>query len=612
MASPSIDPLPHDADDTTRAARVARTVTWAAARSHVGLGDDLRIWSLAGGRPDLPPGDAVSASDGLPPGGAPPDRHDRDGHPGDADADAAGMLGAALEAATPRDRRRSQGLHVTPRWLAERLVGRALPGAAPSGGESGPTVCDPACGGGAFLVAAARHLHRLGIDRRSVVRHMLWGADVDAVGLAAAEAALALWAGEAPPPGRLVVADPLRHRGPVWPEAPAAGFAAVVGNPPFQNQLGRPTARSTGERRALRARFGGAVRAYTDTAWLFLLLGCEVVRPGGRVVLVQPQSLVAARDAAAVRAAVDDLAHLHDLWVDDDRVFAAAVRVCAPVLERRDDRPPAAAAPARGSGARDGSGGASWGRLWADAVGLPDVQLAPGPRLGDRATVVAGFRDQYYGLVDVVREATPSDTSGRVAPLVTSGAIDWAACSWGERPIRYAKRRWQAPVVDLERLPAAAPPIARRWVERSRTPKLVVATQTRVVEAAVDCDGDWVPSVPTLAVLPADDGDLWRLAAALLAPAATAWLLRRSAGNGLERGTLKVAAPDLAALPLPGDATAWDAATARLRSHVAEPRVASLDGYLAAAAAAYGTPTALTRWWRARAGAVVRCGSAGG
>src|SRR5690606_11339602 len=114
----------------------------------------------------------------------------------------------------------------------------------------------PACGGGAFLVAAARRLAAGGVSRRDVVRHLPWGADVDAVGLATAEAALAVWAGEAPPPGRLVVADPLVAGAAAWPDLPPGGFAAVAGNPPFQSQLGRATARSPGTRRRLRARFG--------------------------------------------------------------------------------------------------------------------------------------------------------------------------------------------------------------------------------------------------------------------------------------------------------------------------------------------------------------------
>ena len=127
-------------------------------------------------------------------------------------------------------------------------------------------MCDPACGGGAFLVAAAERLHRAGVDRRDVVRHHVWGADVDPVGLAAAEAALALWAGEAPPPGRLVVGDPLRRGG----RAVAGGARRGVrgrGRQPAVPEPARPPHRPV--RRRPRPPAGSAtgppLRAYTDT-----------------------------------------------------------------------------------------------------------------------------------------------------------------------------------------------------------------------------------------------------------------------------------------------------------------------------------------------------------
>jgi hypothetical protein len=575
MSRPAIDPTVPSAvvtaattpatpdptrDDRRRAGAVAAVVRDLAARTGAGLDPGLRLWTLAGDGSRGP----AAVSGAMAPGTA----------AGNGD-DLAGPLGAALEAATDGARRRARGLHVTPRWLADRLVGRALDGIGPP-----VTVCDPACGGGAFLVAAAERLHRAGVDRRRIVRDLLWGADIDSVGLAAAEAALALWAGTVPPPGRLVVGDALVSGGGLWPDRPPGGFGAVVGNPPFLGQLGRATAWTPAQRRRLRARYGAALRPYTDAAWLFLLLGCELARPGGRVVLVEPQSLVAARDAGAVRAAVGRQADLRELWVDDGRVFAASVRVCAPVLERT-----ATPGPER------------WRELWADALRLPPapVPAQGGPTLGDRAAVLAGFRDEYYGLAAVVRERWPDDAPDGIAPLVTSGALGWATCTWGAAPARFAKRRWQAPVVDLARLAGEGSPPARRWVDRTRGPKIVVANQTRVVEAAVDRAGTWVPSVPALAVVPHAPGDLWRLAAAVLSPAATAWLARRAAGTALDRRALRVAAPHLATLPLPADAAAWDAAAAALRRVGDDP--GAREEYLAAAGAAYGAPE-LAAWWR--------------
>jgi N-6 DNA Methylase len=549
-------------DERDRARAVAVAAVRLAAATGRRLPDGLRLWALAGGRPEV--ADTVA----------------------EPDVASGADLAAALEAATGDDQRRANGLHVTPRWLADRLVVRALDGL---GAAPAVTVCDPACGGGAFLVAAARRLHRRGAERRRVVRHLLWGADIDPVGLAVAEAALALWAGEAPPPGRLVVADALADGGAVWPDRPAGGFHVVAGNPPFQSQLGRATARTPDQQARLRARYGPAVRAYTDAAWLFLLAGCDLVRPGGRVVLVEPQSLVGARDAAAVRSAVDERARLLDIWVDERPVFAASVRVCAPVLEV-------------GSGRRSGEPN-PWSERFADAVGIPRVRTPPsGGTIADLAQVIAGFREEYYGLVAAVRERAPADDA--VAPLITSGLIDWLGCSWGRRPARFAKRTWRAPVVDLAELESDGGRAAQRWVARARVPKLLVATQTRVVEAAVDASGSWVPSVPVVAVVPHDPADLWRVAAAVASPAATAWLLGRAPGTALARDAIKVAAPDLLALPLPADPGAWDEAAAAARAVTTGPASewpAARDRFLAVATAAYATAPTLADWWWRRA-----------
>src|SRR5690606_25812728 len=142
--------------------------------------------------------------------------------------------------------------------------------------------------------------------------------------------------------------------------------------------------------------------------------------------------------------------------------------------------------------------------------------------------------------------------------------VDWAGTSWGERPVRFAKRRWRAPVVDPDPLAGATAAAPRRGA-RPRGPEPVVASQTRGGGGAVDEEGSWVPSVPALAVLPADPADLWLVAAAVLSPAATAWLARRSAGTALDRHGLKVSGPDLAALPLPAREAAWREAASALR-----------------------------------------------
>ena len=75
--------------------------------------------------------------------------------------------------------------------------------------------------------------------------------------------------------------------------------------------------------------------AYTDAAWLFLSVGLDLLAPGGRLVLIQPQSVLAARDAGPVRDQLAAEGRLVGLWLDRSRVFAGRTEVCAPIVERR-------------------------------------------------------------------------------------------------------------------------------------------------------------------------------------------------------------------------------------------------------------------------------------
>jgi predicted RNA methylase len=519
----------------TRARAVARVAVDIAAAGDVALPEALRLWRLAGGRP------AVGTL--------------RPGCPDD--------LGAVLEAALDVDARRRRGAHFTPPPVADELVATAL------GGMQATRVLDPACGGGAFLLAAARHLAARGMPRQRAVR-CLWGVDIDPVAVATAEAALTIWAGCSPAAEQLVVADPLLDElG--WPP-----FDAVVGNPPFLSQLARATTRDAlvvGD--VLRARFGDAVQPYTDTASLFLLLACRLTRAGGRVVLIQPQSVLASRDAAAVRAAIGAMGVLRDVWFPDGAVFGAAVDVCAPVI----DVGAATAAASPPSTAR------AWASHLASALDVPDVDLEAHGLLGDMGAVVAGFRDEYYGIAPHVRERADWPDG---APLVTTGLVDLGACAWGARPARVAKRRWSAPVVDV----GAVEGKAAMWIERTRRPKVVVATQTKVMEAAVDETGDWVPGVPLVVVL-AQPSDLWHVAAAVCAPPVTAWVAHRTAGTALTQRALKVSAKLVAQIPLPADRAAWDVGARALRD-------GDIDTFATAMTAAYGADEAVRTWWHTR------------
>ena len=128
-----------------------------------------------------------------------------------------------------------------------------------------------------------------------------------------------------------------------------------------------------------------------------------------------------------------------------------------------------------------------WTEIVTGRLGVPPLPtLSTSGTLGDRARLSANFRDQYYGLVPAVVEG------GDGPALVTSGLVDPGRCAWGQRPVTFAKRRFARPTVDLARLSAPM----RRWAETMLVPKVVVANQTRVIEAVSGLGRDVDPRRP--------------------------------------------------------------------------------------------------------------------
>jgi len=454
----------------------------------------------------------------------------------------------ATEALLPRDERRRLGAYATPPAVAAELVGRALSVSR----SPRPLVLDPAAGGGALLLAAAD----AGVER-------VGGLDVDPVAAAAATAALCLRSGGIiceVASGDALAPEP-------WPLRPDV----VVGNPPFRSPL----------------RGGGAGRdrrlgPYADVATAFLLRSLDEVAAGGVVALLLPTSFLSARDAAPARRLAGERAELVDVWRPPARFAGAAVHVCAVVL-------------------RAGTGTAPSGSWSSLVAGAPDVRVVPNGHVGDRFGVAADFRAQYYAVAPHVVDDGGQGDPSRLPPLVTSGLVDPADCAWGRRPARHGGRPWEAPRVDLDGLVAAG---HGPWAARRLVPKVVVATQTRVVEAAVDEGGTWLPSVPLISVTGPVDR-LWHAAAALLSPVTTAVALRRAAGAALGPDHIKLGAPQVRDLPLPAEGADWDAAARAVRAATSASTAAGRRRALLEAAtatcAAYGVPAGgLVEWWAAR------------
>ncbi len=482
----------------------------------------------------------------------------------------------AYESSVPDVRRRRTGVHYTPARLAESLSDLAIERL----GRLPEAVVDPACGAGSFLLAVADTLVDAGVDPHRVLARLA-GADIDPGAVAACREALEAWAGEHRLDRRaadvvdLRVVDMLAEPPADW----SGRFDLVVGNPPFLGQLSDATARNAEQRTAVRARFPG-IGPYTDSAALFVAASLDLLCDGGVSLMIQPASFLSARDAGAVRDRVLRDARLVAVWASPELHFDAGVHVCAPVLRVGGDRSSAATVSVRWGSGMESFGEVaspepegSWGPLLARPLGVPSVPDVPvaRQRLHTLAASTAGFREEFYALAEAARELDEPGFVGSAPRLVTVGMIDPARLTWGNRARRLAGRSVSAPRLDLVALQSSSPRVAD-WVRRRMRPKVLVASQTRVVEAVADPLGDLVPVTPVISVEPFDPADVWRVLAALLSPTASASAAARRLGTGMSVGAVRWSASAVGDVDLPIDRVAWD------RGALLARRLADADG----------------------------------
>jgi hypothetical protein len=543
----------------------------------------------------------------------------------------------ALDVAGSRKR---SGSFYTPSDVVERLLDISLQPilerAAHEGSEvvAALRVIDPACGSGNFLVAAARRIERklveLGASAEAAASaafgDCVVGIDIDSTAVELCRSSLRQgsrgWADETAIQRQVLCADALAitteesllpERGRTWQQlfeslsTSRSGFDLVVGNPPFLSQLSSETARDTVYSDDLRKRLGPSVAGLTDTAVLFLLLSTAIARTdGGTVCLIQPMSLLSTRDARMARSDLLERCALESLWLCEERVFDASVQVCAPVLVRgtssgttilynRRSFDPAGSSPA------PAPADVTWSRLLALGKGLPDREFATDGSVRDVATATADFRDQYYGLRGCVIDDASADDD-QFPPLVTSGLVDPAVVLWGERSTRFDKHGFDHPRVDLEKLT----PELRKWAAERLRPKVLLATQTKVLEAVVDDQGRYLPSVPVISISAEDPSLLWKIGVLLTSPPVTLIAAVRHLGAALSSDALKLGAKDVLDLPLPADQNAWEQAAQLFRSASLSCEAAERRELLTAGAklmcTAFGLPgdEELLSWWAER------------
>jgi len=254
------------------------------------------------------------------------------------------------------------GAIYTPPFLAALLLDYVMPYDKLKGEER---VLDPACGSGVFLVGAFRRLvnfwrSRNGWQRPDVdtlkmlLKRSLYGIELDtnAINLTAFSLSLAICDALQPEviwrdlkfyrlrESNLFKADFFRvlldsQKG--EPTIFKEGFDVVIGNPPFESKLSTAGA----EVNQITQRQDNSRGSLPDnqTAYLFLEQALAILRPGGRVCLIQPSGLLYNRNTQVFRTTllrkhkvdtVLDFTSIRNLYEADPKTIAVFVYADAP------------------------------------------------------------------------------------------------------------------------------------------------------------------------------------------------------------------------------------------------------------------------------------------
>lgn len=501
-----------------------------------------------------------------------------------------------------------------------------------------PLVIDPACGTGNFLlIFALRISDRLianGLDKATAieftVRNCVFGTDVDETALQQCATNLSSLTLGAVRPSEIrnhfLLRDSLlvhEFEGPpvtqpsffdVAPETWAdlfpsvfnsdrRGFDVVIGNPPFLNQLSTETASSARQFNELESRYNNSIGRLTNTASIFFLAAMHMVKKTGIISFIQPISFLATRDSETIRRQIANTQSLTSIWICSEKVFDATVQVAAITLDLSFQSTNVEIYSGRSfkkvcSTRQFSDDEPTWSRAITAARHFPTAVLQSHGVLGDIASITGDFRDQYYGIVDaVVENPTPTATQMKLA---TVGLIDPGLFSWGKIRTRFNKKPYLTPVVNLD---ALAPKISD-WAKGRRCAKVIVATQTKILECYVDHIGDVLPSVP-LSTISSEPEMIWHIAAVISAPPVSLIAAERHLGAGMSDDVLKLGAPDLLNLPLPAHKDQWDLAAVefqRMQSFaLGVERNVSMTKVGKLMCLAYGiTDDSVTDWWIGR------------
>jgi type I restriction enzyme M protein len=264
----------------------------------------------------------------------------------DVDDPASDPIGDAYEAFIGSSVRGQEGQFFTPQNAVRLLVSLVNP-------QPGERIIDPACGAGGFLSATARHLITAGATPRETAKSV-FGIDKDSylVGLASAHLSVVTLSA-----AQVFCADSLKWAGEEGQELPLQDqfgtFDVVLANPPFGSRIvaASPEVQRNfelGYKWKLDSKAGKLNKTHTlqtsvPPQALFVERCLSLVKPGGRVGIVVPESLISSKNHRYVVQYIRAKAHIKAVIGMPDALFKTSgkggthTKTCLMFLEKKGE-----------------------------------------------------------------------------------------------------------------------------------------------------------------------------------------------------------------------------------------------------------------------------------
>ena len=336
------------------------------------------------------------------------------------------------------------------------------------------------------------------------------------------------------------------------------GFDVVIANPPYVD-----SERMTVEQPALRRTYAhlfSAAKGNWDLFIVFIEQGMRQLNGHGVISYIVPNKLVGSPYAENLREILRQRTILEIRDYSSVKVFKEVA--VYPVVFRASMDASARCAPTmtvmsdleqplrtRNVPIDIFYADTSWDRYFGTEIVFDIVtKVTAHPTLEQQCKQVtaAATVSEAYELKEVILEKR--EASGKhFKKFVNTGTIDRFSLLWGARPTRYIKASYEAPVI----LDADLRSVNQKRLQQAMSPKIIIGGMTKVLECAMDRNGEYLAGKSTTIVLDDDVEHLIFLLGILNSTIVTFWYRNYYKSLTLAGGYLRINQGEIKTIPVP-------------------------------------------------------------